>query len=840
MKPGFRSISKLVLLPAAISLTANAASDSWSSAVDGNWSDTTKWTGGSAPDGTSLVASFNQNWTGQTVTVNGTYTVGSIIASDTTAGGGGLILSGGTLTLANGVNKPVIQTDAGFTEPGGTSPFSNPLRITSVLTGSNGFEKTGPGYLSLEAANTFTGNIKLTAPASGGGSFLRLTNDNNLGDSGNDIEIVANSQAVGLYASTGFNVSLNANRNITTSSTSGTQDFWVKTKGTGNISIAGEISGGTRFRKNDSGIATLTGANTFSGGTFIEGGTLVLSGGDNRLVSGSTVQMGSATAGVTLQIDGGKQTLNGLTLTAPTSAITQTIKGTGTLELLGTGDYSIGTTVTTTSIDMSGLNNFTFNRTSNSFQISATNASVVNTVNLAKSGTNTITATNVRLGGGGSNTAAGQTSNLGLGQTNNITASGELVIGYFQGSGSVAFQSGLSNATLTIRGGTGSTPIPLMSVGSTNSGAQSSTGTLNLTGGGMDVIATEFNVARHFANAGGTSSTGTITMPSGTVVATTMNLAVKTNTTGAPTLTGTFNQGGGSVTATTLNLGNNGNAEAPNLIANYNLTGGTLYATSITGSGATYGASTVRNLKLDGGTLRNLPGTNLSVNGVTNTATGRINLNVTNPSTIHADASQSITLGTNTALTGSAALSKNGGGALVINGTSSTYGGTLSVNNGSLGGSTTFGGNVSVATGASFAPGNSPGTFSITGNLNLDGILAYEFTGGASAADLVNVGGTLDLTGSGISWSNLGTYALGDKFTLFGYNTGALTGTFTGYNDDAEYTFGGGLWLINYNDLTSGINGGTGTRFVTITAVPEPAAALLGGIGLLALLRRRR
>jgi MYXO-CTERM domain-containing protein len=28
--------------------------------------------------------------------------------------------------------------------------------------------------------------------------------------------------------------------------------------------------------------------------------------------------------------------------------------------------------------------------------------------------------------------------------------------------------------------------------------------------------------------------------------------------------------------------------------------------------------------------------------------------------------------------------------------------------------------------------------------------------------------------------------------------------------------------------------------FVTITAVPEPGAALLGGLGLLALLRRRR
>jgi autotransporter-associated beta strand protein len=577
---------------------------------------------------------------------------------------------------------------------------------------------------------------------------------------------------------------------------------------------------------------------------LIEGGTLVLSGGNNRLVSGSTVQMGNATTGTTLQIDGGTQTLNGLTLTTPTAAITQTIRGTGTLELQGTGDYSIGTTFTTTSVDMSGLNNFTFNRAANSLQISATGASVVNTVNLAKSGTNTITATNVRLGGGGLNSAAGQSSIIGLGQTNNITASGELVIGYFQGSGSVAFQSGLSNATLTVRGGAGSTPIPLMSVGSTNSGAQPSTGTLNLTNGSLDVIATELNVARHFANAGGTSSTGTITMPAGTVVATTLNLASKTNTTGAPTLTGTFNQGGGTVTANTLNLGNNLNAEAPNLIANYNLTGGELFTTTIQGNGATYGGTTVRNLSINGGTLRNLAGGDLSVNGVANTATGRISIIAgVSGATFNADATRTITLGANTRLDGSGAITKSGSGTLLINGVSSTYSGTLTVNAGTLGGETSLGGNVTIGGSGTLAPGNSPGTMTVAGDVNMGGTYAYEFNDAGDLADLVNVGGTLTLTGGSVTWDNLGTYALGEKFTLFAYD--ALVGTFSGYATNGDYTLDGGLWFLNYNDTTAGLNGGTndgglGSGFITITAVPEPGAALLGGLGLLALLRRRR
>jgi MYXO-CTERM domain-containing protein len=58
--------------------------------------------------------------------------------------------------------------------------------------------------------------------------------------------------------------------------------------------------------------------------------------------------------------------------------------------------------------------------------------------------------------------------------------------------------------------------------------------------------------------------------------------------------------------------------------------------------------------------------------------------------------------------------------------------------------------------------------------------------------------------------------------------------------DDSAFTTGGRNWLINYNDTTSGLNGGSYSNFVTVTAVPEPAAALIGGLGLLALLRRRR
>ena len=245
------------------------------------------------------------------------------------------------------------------------------------------------------------------------------------------------------------------------------------------------------------------------------------------------------------------------------------------------------------------------------------------------------------------------------------------------------------------------------------------------------------------------------------------------------------------------------------------------------------------------------------------------------PLTLNSNLTASVTNAANTLSVGGVisgsgkSLTKTGSGKLVITGTNSYSGATLvsagtllvngslgntavTVSSGAILGGTsgtigTGSASVTVNNGGTLAPGSSPGTLTVAGSVNLTSgsTYAYQFTGGANAAtqsDLLNVSGVLTLdTGAILTLQDLGTYTANQKLTLFAYTTLTSGSRFSGYLDDTVYTFGGEQWQINYNDTTAGLNGGAGTAFVTITAVPEPnAAVLLGGCGALALLRRRR
>lgn len=190
-------------------------------------------------------------------------------------------------------------------------------------------------------------------------------------------------------------------------------------------------------------------------------------------------------------------------------------------------------------------------------------------------------------------------------------------------------------------------------------------------------------------------------------------------------------------------------------------------------------------------------------------------------------------------------------GKLVINGNSSTSTGNVSVATGAtLGGSGLLGGATSVT--GTLAPGNSIESLGLGALSFVTGsTYAYELNSSSLAGDLTYSSGSLNIAaGSILTLTELfsGTLASNSKLTLIS-SVGAWNGGLFTYNsstlaDDSEIVLGSNTWKFNYNDTLGGSNYTSdqagAANFVTLTVIPEPNVAMVvGGLGVLALLRRR-
>jgi uncharacterized protein with beta-barrel porin domain len=192
-------------------------------------------------------------------------------------------------------------------------------------------------------------------------------------------------------------------------------------------------------------------------------------------------------------------------------------------------------------------------------------------------------------------------------------------------------------------------------------------------------------------------------------------------------------------------------------------------------------------------------------------------------------------------------------GTLIING--STTSNTTVASGGTLKGSGSIDGTVTVESGGTLASGTSIQSLAMgTLTLNSGSIFEYEIDRSAAlgaAGDLTAITGDLSIAAGAIltiqDLGLTGTWDLGTKLTLMSY-TGDWNGGFFTYdnqtlNNGDTFIFSGATWQFFYDDTVAGSNFTedlTGTSFVTMTVIPEPATALLGGLGMLALLRRRR
>lgn len=199
------------------------------------------------------------------------------------------------------------------------------------------------------------------------------------------------------------------------------------------------------------------------------------------------------------------------------------------------------------------------------------------------------------------------------------------------------------------------------------------------------------------------------------------------------------------------------------------------------------------------------------------------------------DSAGTLTLAGNSTYTGNTVVNA---GSLVINGNVSTSTLTTVKNTATLGGSGTVG-SLLVENGGTLSPGTSPGTLTVDGALTLSNLsnLSFELnpsdtTIGGSVNDLVT--GITNLTLDGllkvVATSGSFTGLTGGSWRLFEYE-GTLSDNILSLNSmpalDSGY-----IWQL---DTATG-----GQVNLNIVAIPEPTAALLGSLGLLALIRRHR
>lgn len=637
------------------------------------------------------------------------------------------------------------------------------------------------------------------------------------------------------------NMTISGANVLTMNVTTGTPIIDVTQSGR-TLTISSQIAGNDGLQKNGSGSLTLSGANTITGGLTINAGTVTAGaglnsnavflgatsgsaaatlshiGGDLTIPSNITVQSGSSGLKTLSQnvsgssIYSGNFLLNG-NLTWSNNSAATILKTTGVVS--GNGSMTFNGNSSNGTIGFGGANTYTGGTTIDAGGIVAVTADSTGTAGNPTNGSFGAGTAAVVLNGGQLRSSTFASRTVGnvvtlAADTTFVTIATEKTLGF---SGPVTMTA---SRTLTVDVGN-----TVVGQGVTISGA--------IGDGGNGFGLTKAGAASGLLTLSGNNTFSGATAITGGILSLGNSLALQNS----PLDTATSIAGNGTAglrsTVTTLTLGgltgNKNFASSGGVFTT--TTGGYTSVTALTlnpGIGATptysgviaNGASGMNLIKSGVGT-QTLNGTN-TFNGTTTVSGGTLALG----------ASGSINNTSGVVLaTGTFDVSAKGGGGYST--------GNLS-GNGNVVGSLTVSNLLAI--------GTSPGTIGFE-NLTLGGAATYlyEVTGGGSTADLGNVSGTLNLGSATLSMSQLGAYTLGDKFTLFGYNSGNLTGTFGGLGNGTTFLAAGGNWTINYADASAGLNGGTGNLFVTVMAVPEPAGIALlaaGALGGLWVIRQRR
>jgi len=723
------------------------------------------------------------------LTINGEYIANNAVTWD--VGAGRTLTMNGPLNnwfetaslVKNGAGTATLTQKSNYTA--GTTVNGGILNLADGdwVTGQPWDGSGATGGISVGSGATLSTSAGVTEIKNGltlnGGTVSSRGNTYGFGNNswGNLLlssNITAGNSAASLISS---EIRLNADRSVDVGSGS---TLTIS----GGIAIAPNYSGGignSGITKTGGGTLTLSGANSYGGGTTVSGGKLVLQ--NTYSSSGFAISTGAA---VELNVASGSRDL-----------ASTTFSGTGTLTKTGTGIVGWGASSATFALgagSMIDVQEGTFGGGSNANENWSANLSGLN---VASGATFNGVEANVRVDA--------------------LTGAGTITSGY-GGAGYQNFTFGVNNGSGTFSGTLTDSDTAAANFVKAGSGTQTLNGTLNydgtttVNGGTLELPDGDWRTGGLYS--GGNGASGTIIVGAGATLSTSA---------GVTGLQNGLVLNGGTVSSRGLTHSN-----YRNLLLESDITAGGAATSTISSEISLRGS---RSIEVGNGSTLNITGGIANdgfdggSQGITKTGAGTLGLS-----------------GNNT-YTGTTTVSS---GTLIVNGNISTS--VTTVQSGAtLGGAGTVG-SVTVNSGAFINPGNSPGILTVDGDYTQAGTLNIEINGfiAGSQHDQVNVDrvsgdGSVFLSGSLVTAFSGGSYVNGNLlFILLNDGSDTINGTFAGLAQDSIVTnYGGFDWKISYTADSTG-NSFTGGNDVALMAVPEPTAALLGGLGLLTLLRRRR